>query len=142
MMIQQDNIARLELIKKHTRKMTLHNDVNLERIVKALEEVNENDFEFICSEAEMVSKIETFHPMRDKLDQTVVFKKHFTVATDIFKHRSTNSGKYNSYEVDKQVLKSILNGSIYYISLGVGLLIGLNIGGFVGVFIDSRLTRK
>jgi hypothetical protein len=126
---------RLKSIKEYTRKMTLHNDVNLERIVIATEEIREADLAFICAEAEMVSKIEAFQLMCDKLDHIVVFDKHFIDATDIFKHRF--SGKYDSYKKDKRLLELHIN-KICFTSLCTGLLIGL----YIGVGYRLKLPRE
>lgn len=51
-------------IQEYTRDLTLHKDVDLKRIVIVTEKFYEADVALICTEAEMVSEVETLNSMK------------------------------------------------------------------------------
>ena len=74
-----DKQARLEILKIHTRKMPLADDVDLEKIAEKTEGYTGADLEAVCREAAMIAVREAFKKNR-KPTTTVARMEHFEKA--------------------------------------------------------------
>ena len=70
-----DQSSRLEVFKIHTRKMPLGDDVSIDDLSILTEGYVGADIELICREAAILA-------LRENIDTTVVFKKHFDAALE------------------------------------------------------------
>ncbi len=68
-----DAKARLEILKVHTRKMPLANDVNLEQVAELTEGYSGADLEVLVREAGLMA-------LREDINATEVYRRHFEMA--------------------------------------------------------------
>ncbi|MEM2372609.1 MAG: AAA family ATPase, partial [Thermofilaceae archaeon] len=106
-----DKTARLEILKVHTKRMPLAEDVDLERLAEATEGFSGSDLALLVREAGMLA-------MREKIDAEKVGMKHFDEALKKVKP-SLTLDMLKFYESWAERSKKMLQGRVSPVSFYV-----------------------